>query len=287
MRPVQVLLLVAAVYGLGTVPLFTQTSWGHEQGRQTSRSSARNPENLPVQTLLFPPPASGRPATQERLLPADVLARVKWLAREVEALREYMGKPPAGDPPIGVSETSLHENFFQAMALYEKARQLAVEYTGEFGPELELVDVRHVRPFHVWRVINAAFDRVRKVTHVLGVSTRVTEEPQNEATTPTEVFRAIVRVSRQLNLLLERPFGPRDVYRQVTRAVYYAARLLAQFPRAVRIPPAPPFEPGKTPADVLRRLGDCYQLIRVIATHSGVTILRLELKEDQKDLTPN
>ncbi len=76
------------------------------------------------------------------------------------------------------------------------------------------------------------------------------------------------RSDRQINLLLERPFAPADVYQQVALAVAYAARL------AGHEPPAPPaFVRGKRPAECYQRLGGCLDAARALVRRAGQPVI--------------
>ena len=75
---------------------------------------------------------------------------------------------------------------------------------------------------------------------------------------------------------------------EVTIAIGYSARLLAYFPGAMRLADSPPFEPRKQPADVYRRLVECFALIQQIAERSKIKILTLRISEaDMAEATPS
>ena len=97
--------------------------------------------------------------------------------------------------------------------------------------------------------------------------------------TPTDVFNATLEASRQLNLLLDQPFSPSEVYEQLTLAIGYAGRLRARFP-GDRIPEPPPFERAKRPGDVLRKLIDCFELVQGLAARSKLRMLELNAPDE-------
>ena len=81
-----------------------------------------------------------------------------------------------------------------------------------------------------------------RISHVkihLGITQPSAQPAPDRSKTPTDVFGAIMQTNRQLNLLLDQPFSPAEVYEQVTLAMGYTARLRAQFP-GDRIPETPP-----------------------------------------------
>ena len=223
-----------------------------------------------------PKPVSGRPVSLTGILSADVLARTELLREELELIRFEMGKPK--DSWTGGIATNAypHEVYFQALTLFLKANRLSLELTGSTGVQPEIMPALAIRPFHVWMMVNAAYDRILAVKQELGITQSTSEQPKEPSTTPTDSGRAVVQANRQINLLLERPFSPSDVFHQVTLAIHYAATLLEQFRGVTTIPDAHPFEPGKQPAEVFLRLVDCYERLEAVAKHSQVQALHLD-----------
>ncbi len=232
---------------------------------------------IPSVGLTAPPgPISGRALSPETTLPADVLARADWVRAELEVLRFHMGRPKNRQTPLKVTNAAPREVFFQAITLFRKANRLSFEITRTEAPEPETPSAHLIRPVHVWHVTNAALERILIVKQHLGLAEAPVEEARDTATTPSDVFAAIVQANRQVNLLLDRRLAPSDVFQKVTLAVNYAARLLAVFPEAIRIPRAPTFEAGKRPVHVYRRLLSCFEILGRIAEQSGISTLRLE-----------
>ena len=227
-------------------------------------------------SLPTPEPVSGRPVKAGGIIPADVLARVALLREEVDTIRFEMGKPKDSRTRRVATHAAPHEVYFQAITLYLKANRLALELTGSTGMHPRGVSPLKMRPFHVWKIVDAAYERILTVKRELGIANSIPERPQDPSTTPTDVGRAIVSANRQINLLLERRFSPSDVFQQVTAASRYAETLLARFPGAKTRPDPPPFERGKAPKDVLFRLADCYKRLETVAYRSGLEVLHLD-----------
>ncbi len=102
------------------------------------------------------------------------------------------------------------------------------------------------------------------------------------------MFNAILDLNRQLNLLLERHTSPSDVYKEITLAMGYSARLLARYPDAIRIPEEPPFEPDQQPRDVYLRLIECLQSVVRIFDKLGLAILKIDpSRTDLDSLQPS
>lgn len=212
----------------------------------------------------------------EGLSPSDVLVRVNQVQGELELIRFEMGKPKVGKAHVSVTHAMPREAYFQAITLLEKTDRLAFEQTGELGDEWTKIHPENIRPKHVWKMVNAALHRVREAKEMLGITKSAVKVPSRSDATLTDVFQAIVVTNRQLNLMLAQQFAPQDVYRQVTLAIHYTAKLLAHVPDAKRIPDARPFEHGKIPADVFARLLECFDRVAIITRQSGLEVLDLD-----------
>lgn len=237
-----------------------------------------------VRAQSTPDQATGATAVVE---PADVFVHVALVRSELELIRAVMGKPIDTRMEIDVQHAQPREVFFQALALFRTADQLCFEQARRrtAGPSTRSGDIQ---PREVYQVVDAALERVRLVKKTLGIDDRSPSPQRDPSKTPTDVFRSIIAADQQLNLLLDRPFSPGDAFEEVTMAVGYTARLLAHFPGATRIGDPPPFESSKQPADVYRRLTECFQLIRQIAELSKLSVLTLDIsKAKLAEVTPS
>jgi len=220
-------------------------------------------------------PISGRPVSVDGIIPADALARMVLMGKEIEEIRYEMGKPKASKWKPVATNAQPHEVYFQALTLFVKADRLALEMTGSTGITPAGVPASDIRPFHVWELVNAAYERIGIVKRELGIAEKFSENPQVPETSFTEVGRVIVQTNRQLNVLLERRFSPSDVFQQVTLGIRYAASLLAQFPNVGEGPKPALFERGKQPTEVFLRLVECYSHLETIAQESQIKVLHL------------
>jgi hypothetical protein len=206
--------------------------------------------------------------------PSDVYVHTLVVRDELEIIRLEMGKPKDTRRDIDVSNAALHEVFFQAMTLFHKANRLSFDLAREraeppeqpFGP---------LRSAHVWAVVDATLVRLQRVKAILGSRDQVRPRPRDPVKTPSDIFRSIIQANRQVDLLLDRPFAPSDVFEQVTLAVGYAAQLRTRF-SGTFMPQPPPFERRKRPQDVYHRLVACFARVQVIMAHSGLETLTLD-----------
>ncbi len=225
--------------------------------------------------------ARSQPIGQE-ITPAHVFAKVELLQARLEAIRFEMGRPANTQPEIDVTNVAPREVFFQALTLFRKADRLCFEQTRERAPVPE-IPAKDIRPFHVFSAVNAALARIDRIREAIATSGETIAPERDDSKTPTDVFQSIVQTNRQLNLLLDDKVSPGDVFQQVTLAVSYTSRLLAQFPEANRIPDSPQYERGKRPADVYRRLVGCFERTRRIAAQGGLETLDLKLTDSSID----
>ena len=174
-----------------------------------------------------------------------------------------------------VANAAPREVYFQAESLFHKANQLAFELTRTREEPPPSVPASQIRPMHVFYMVDAAFKRVLTVRAQLGIITPTSEQIRPPSTAPTDVFRAILAANRQINHMLEQEFSPSDVFQKTTLAVHLSARLLRQFPGAIRLPDPPDYESGKRPVDVFSRLIRCYELTSKLAAGAGLESLTL------------
>lgn len=166
--------------------------------------------------------------------------------------------------------------------------RLVVEVTGEESVPLGIATPHNIQPAHVFQVVTAALERLRFLKKRLGLPHMNSEDFPNPSTTPSHVFFSIGLANQQLNMLVNRHFSPRDVFRQVSLALLYTRRLLQQFPQVALNLHIPDLERGRRPGDVFMHLIDCHTILSKIAEHSKLKILKLALKNpDITRIQPN
>lgn len=224
-----------------------------------------------------PDPISGHnPSVVEEVLPADVRARVLLVAAEIAHVRRELGVAATRGAAVTVKNAAPREVFFQAVSLFRKCNQLAFEHTGYLAAEPVAPKASKIRPMHVWRAVDAALRRVLATKQRLGIPERSVEKLESASVTPSDVFNSIVVVDRQINAMLLRRTSPGDVYREISLAIHYSARLLARFDGVERLPNGPPFVRAKLPLHVFQRLTANFAKVREIAQLSGLSVLDLQ-----------
>jgi hypothetical protein len=221
--------------------------------------------------------------------PPDCYVRIKHIEGEVELIQKEMGRPRDRRSAPMVRGAAPREVYFEALSFFRKADRLCHELTGD-----QLASVPHappiseIKPRHVLAVLEAGQRELAEVKAKLGITEKAPDPAREDSRTPSDVFGAVVGVSRQLNLLLERPFAPGDVYQLLSLGVAYAGRLLAHAGDASPIAAMPALERRKRPADVYDRLLGAVERLRAIVVRSGLTMLEQPLsRSGEEDTLPS
>ena len=212
----------------------------------------------------------------------DVYALASEVADEIEVIREVMGRPFDDSPRLPASGVSQFEVYFQAQTLFRKSNQLAQEFAGAERVAAPPVPEGELGPSDTNSVVAAALEQVRLVKEALGIDIEIPAQSRGSASA-TGVFMTILDTNRQLNLLLDVPILPRDVFAQVTLAVLYSAAILSHHGVEDYVPDAMPFDTYKRPADVYRLLLNNADLLSNLAEKSGISILRLSSRRNIPD----
>ena len=230
--------------------------------------------------------------TDANVGPPDIFRAVRLVHFELAALQYVTGRSVADDPAtfVVVSAAPRHV-FHHAQVLFRKTHQLAEEIAGESQLPLDEVgadwrratarpvpDNREVLPADVLQVVADTADRIKATLLLLKFTVSIQDQVVRDASKQhADVLAEIMRVKRQLNRMMERPFRMRDVFERVRVSINYAGDLGAgYFPQA-----AAEEAEGAEELDVYRRLISCLRLIQQIGTALDVQTLVWEESGEQ------
>lgn len=227
-------------------------------------------------------PISGRSIDVEIILPADVLARAHLLFDEIELIRLELGKPKEHNALEPVLDASPREVYFQALTSFIKANRLLYEQTGDRDAIPSAINVKSIKPFHVWQMVNKSYEQILKVKNSLHINEQIIEKEYTIDTSPSDVFSQVVLTHKQLNALLKKQFYPSDSYQKINESIHLMAALLATVPSIKRIPLPEAFERRKTPSDVYAYLIKTRSILTKILNSSDIKFVHL--KQDDKGI---
>lgn len=231
--------------------------------------------------------ATGSLAADE-VAPPDVYQAVRQVSQDIELVREVMGRPKLEATAWVVEHAEPRHVYYQAQTLFRKVGRLQRQLTGD-ASVMPPVPTGEIEPQHVLQVVHAAQEGVKAIRVELGINYR-SELPDREADRePKDVFRETVQLGRQLNLMLDRPIQPQDVYAQLELAATYVAGALTTDESEPVYGELPAFEPHKVPADVYRRVLECLGIAQDIGEKNGINVLQLNLRRElrRQDIMPS
>jgi hypothetical protein len=199
----------------------------------------------------------------DEVRPHHCHARAGRLFAEVALIRDELGRSQDSRAPLEIVDAQPRECYFEALATWHKVDRLATELgvpTARFEhPAPALTDTT---PGHVLQVIDAALVQVEAIKQRLQISQRIAEPAVETNRVPSDVLGTLIRINRELSRSLERPFTPGDVYRVVSLATTYAARLGGTAPLA-------PFEHQRKPLHCYQRLAACHGAVAAVIAKRG------------------
>jgi len=233
--------------------------------------------------------AAGTTKAQSHVItPPHVFLHISKVQAELELLRHHMGKPKFDQEQLvfNVHDAAPREVFYQALTLFKKAEQLSFEHLRVLTATPN-TPAANIKPADVFDLADHVLKRIRAIKAHIGIQETIKEPILDNKKTPTHVLLATMQANRQINVLLDQQFAPKDVFREVSIAIGYGAKLLVNFPKATRIPQPETLQRGKQPADVFHRLVKIYDRIHNIATRSKLATLKLEVKRTHYKIAPS
>lgn len=163
---------------------------------------------------------------KKNIVPSDVYAAAVRMRSDVDNLRFHMGKPVADEHDFKVSNAQPREVYFIARAVYQTANEFATQIAGTWHSKVIPLDLRDIKPANVLEIVKAADARIIEVFQHQSLKSQTDSPPWGDDKTPSDVYMQLLGVGDQLNLMLDRPFTPSHVYREVTRASNFTRRLI-------------------------------------------------------------
>lgn len=224
---------------------------------------------------------------REQPSPAEVFLEMKGAEHLIDEIGLFMGVLKPDALRIKVSDAGPQDVCFQARTLAIKANRLLFEISRKKAKRPPFPE-KKIDPAFAKKMFLSATRSLIEVSDELGLVTLAPQYRISKEITPTTILEETITVSRHLNALLERQFAPAEVYRVVNLAIAYAARFLAQFPQAERIPKKPLYEKNKRPFDVYFRLHTCLLLINKIYEHNVLNTITVDITGiREKDVRPS
>ena len=229
----------------------------------------------------------GTAGASEDLTIAHVHRAMAQISQDVELIRETMGRPRVTARPWIVIEAEMRHVYYQMQTVLRDVNRLDRELMGE-GAELPTVPLAEIEVGHLQELATATLAGLDRIRARLGITYRTEPGEIDRRRGTPDVLREAVQVDRQLELMLDRPIVPADVYDRLMLAAAYVAGALTENPEEPDYGDLPPFEPHKMPADVYRRVLECLAIAQEIDREHGIPVLQLDLRRElrRQDIEP-
>ena len=211
----------------------------------------------------------------------DLNRIVHTVQGELELIRKHKQRSLDERSEFPVEHVYPREVYFQALTLRQKAGRLCHE-TKQFllaPPTIVQYSIpKNITPNNVYEIVSDAWNQIQCAKAGMDINQRIAEANNFEKTvTLTDIFKSIVQANRQLNLLLEQPIEPGDVYAVVQHANTYIIDILDKLAPvwSLTAPTLPEYQHGVFPIDVYKLMLKNLVVIEQIAKESGIDMLHL------------
>ncbi|MYE25200.1 MAG: hypothetical protein F4Y01_14870 [Gammaproteobacteria bacterium] len=224
----------------------------------------------------------------EEVTPPHVFQAARQMAADVDALRDYMGRREVTAAGWVVDYAEPRHVYYQAQTLARKANRLVRQINGA-ETALPEPPIGEILPGHVLGLVQGAHQAINSVQQEIGAPAADGEVRFDADRAPRDVLREIVQINRQINLMLDIPIRPEDVYGRIELAAAYVAGKLTDDPAEPVYGTLPAFETGKQPVDVYRRVLTCLGIAQRIGESRGIRVLDLNLRREERrrDIEPS
>lgn len=211
----------------------------------------------------------------------ELYQMVEVVRSEIEIIRKHKQRPVDARAEFPIEYAYPREVYFQALTLRQKAGRLCHEAVQNLmaPPIVVQYSIPHsIEPKDVYEIVNDAWSQIRCAKAGFNLSDEIKHETKQDSNkTLTDVFKSIVQANRQINLLLEQPIEPGDVYSVVQHANAYIIDILNKLAPvwSLTAPTLPEYQVGKKPIDVYKQMLKNFRIIQEIAKESGIDMLYL------------
>ncbi len=225
-------------------------------------------------------PSTGQTG-DKNFAPTIAYQMVELVHDEIELIRKHKQTPVDTRASFPVEHVFPREVYFQALTLRQKAGRLCHETTQFLLAPPAAVQFsipKTITPEDVYDIVNDAWSQIRCAKAGLNISEEIQQSAkQGTAKTLTDVFKSIVQANRQLNLILEQPIEPGDVYAVVQHANAYIVDILDKLAPvwSLTAPTLPEYQAGKRPIDIYKQMLKNFRIIEQISKDSGIDMLSL------------
>ena len=165
-------------------------------------------------------------------------------------------------------------SFFLAQRIFSKLSILIQETAGGASQSLPVAPNRELTNDDVIGVLHQAHDQIQFIKTEYGIERAAPARQKPRSDSEARNVTAMLRVLRQINLMLVRRYLPPDVYERLDLATVYVAGVLKN--HGDELYPSIEFVAFKQPVDVFHKLLDCVELSMSIADIAGVDALHLD-----------
>ena len=228
-------------------------------------------------------------ALAEEIRPPHVFQAVTQTSQDIELIREVMGRPKLDAPPWIVEHAEPRHVYYQVRTMFRKVARLLEQITGEEINLPPLAETEEIESHHVLEIVRVTQGGIQKIRGELGISYLAELPPLDDERQPRDVLREVLQANRQLNLMLDKPILPPDVYDQLELAAAYVAGALTTDESDPIYAKLPPFDSGKMPSDVYRRVLECLSIAQEIGRQQGIAVLQVNLRRElrRRDIAPS
>ncbi len=219
---------------------------------------------------------------ENKITPTDVYSKVQYLLSEIELIRKEMGKVENKKDEIKVKNVRPREVYFQALSVLKKINILLFEHLRVDGIEPKILNTEPL-PKDVFKVISGSINLIQKVKNKLKIP-EISKFTEYREKTPTDVYITMVKVDRELNILLDKKFSPSEVYEIITTSINYMSIILRKNKNSIRVPKDIEYKRFKTPKDVYKLLTECYLIIAKEFPKFNIEVMNIDLTLSQNEI---